>query len=184
MKHDISRLLEAASFAAFKHSEQRRKDLNASPYINHPLKVASVLADVGGTTDVDLLVAALLHDTVEDTNTSMVEIVSRFGDAVGRLVDEVTDDKSLPKERRKELQIEKAPAKSARAKLLKIADKICNVTDLDADSPVDWTRERKFQYLDWSEEVVAGCRGENVTLDEQFDAAVHEARQRLPAGSD
>jgi GTP diphosphokinase / guanosine-3',5'-bis(diphosphate) 3'-diphosphatase len=181
MESDLKRLLCAASFAADKHSAQRRKDVGASPYINHPLAVAALLATEGGVVDADLLVAALLHDTVEDTDTSTAELLQRFGTTVCNLVAEVTDDKSLPKARRKELQIDHAPHKSTAAKQLKIADKICNIRDLNANSPTGWSLERKVEYVDWAERVVAGCRGVNPVLDRLFDATVAEARCRLVA---
>ncbi|MDP6717678.1 MAG: HD domain-containing protein, partial [Pirellulaceae bacterium] len=120
MSNELSHLLLAATFAADKHRDQRRKNADASPYVNHPLAVATVLAIDGGVTDVDLLTAALLHDTVEDTATSNDEIVELFDSEVSDLVNEVTDDKTLPKQRRKQLQIENAPHKSDRAKQLKI----------------------------------------------------------------
>lgn len=172
-------LLRAAAFAAEKHRHQKRKDADASPYINHPLAVAALLAGTGGVTDVELLAAALLHDTVEDTETSHAEICASFGSGIGALVAEVTDDKSLPKARRKQLQIENAPHKSERAKQLKIADKICNVSDIDAISPANWDMERKSLYLDWAMCVIAGCRGVNQALEGLFDQAIAEARERL-----
>jgi guanosine-3',5'-bis(diphosphate) 3'-pyrophosphohydrolase len=179
METGMARLLRAASFAADKHSDQRRKNIGASPYINHPLAVAACLANEVGVTDLELLTAALLHDTVEDTETSLDELTACFGHTVSALVAEVTDDKSLPKARRKELQIEHAPHKSAAAKQLKIADKICNIRDLDTDSPTGWERARKVQYIDWAEHVVAGCRGVNPALDLLFDVTVQAARNRL-----
>jgi guanosine-3',5'-bis(diphosphate) 3'-pyrophosphohydrolase len=179
VSNDLSRLLLAATFAADKHRDQRRKNADASPYINHPLAVATILANDGGVTDVDLLTAALLHDTVEDTATSQHEIRELFGDKVSDLVTEVTDDKSLPKERRKQLQIENASHKSECAKQLKIADKICNVRDIDATSPANWDADRKAQYLEWAVRVVDGCRGVNQALDQLFDRAISEARDRL-----
>jgi guanosine-3',5'-bis(diphosphate) 3'-pyrophosphohydrolase len=179
MTHDLARLLQAATFAADRHRDQHRKDADASPYINHPLAVAARLAGDGGVTDINLLAAALLHDTVEDTTTSLDEISQQFGDEVRQLVAEVTDDKLLPKVHRKELQIENAPHKSDRAKLLKIADKICNVRDIDAASPVGWDQDRKANYLDWAVSVVAGCRGVNPDLERLFDDSITRARQRL-----
>ncbi len=179
METELARLLRAASFAADKHSNQRRKNVEASPYINHPLAVAECLANEVGVTDVVLLSAALLHDTVEDTDTSLDELTACFGTTVSALVAEVTDDKSLPKARRKELQVEHAPHKSVAAKQLKIADKICNIRDLDRDSPAGWDLTRKVQYIDWAERVVAGCRGVNPALDLLFDVTVEAARNRL-----
>jgi guanosine-3',5'-bis(diphosphate) 3'-pyrophosphohydrolase len=123
-------LLRAASFAAHKHRDQRRKDVEASPYINHPIAVATVLAIEGGVTDEPILVAALLHDTVEDTATTFEELEQEFGRDVAELVREMTDDKSLDKDVRKQLQIAHAPAASSPAKQIKIADKICNIRDI------------------------------------------------------
>ena len=161
----IPAILEAAFFAAGKHRDQRRKDSYQSPYINHPLEVAKILAVDGRVTDVELLMAALLHDTVEDTVTSMDELVELFGQRVASLVAEVTDDKSLPKAERKRLQVETAPKKSDAAKQLKIADKICNVRSINRQSPVGWDDERKIQYLNWAQAVVEGCKGVNQDLD-------------------
>jgi (p)ppGpp synthase/HD superfamily hydrolase len=179
LSSDNARLLHAAQFAAERHWEQKRKDVRRTPYINHPIEVAALLADAGGVTDVELLSAALLHDTVEDTETSPEEIGEAFGAAVRTLVAEVTDDKSLPKARRKELQVENGPHKSDRAKQLKLADKICNIRSIDADSPAGWECQRKTEYLDWSVRVIAGCRGVNLALERLFDQTLTAARRRL-----
>jgi guanosine-3',5'-bis(diphosphate) 3'-pyrophosphohydrolase len=172
-------LLQAAAFAAGKHQNQRRKDAEASPYINHPLAVASVLAVEAGVCDGALLVAALLHDTVEDTETTHQELCELFGEAVARLVREVTDDKSLPKHVRKELQVEHAAAASDEAKQLKVADKICNMRDIVGNPPTDWSRQRKVDYLDWADRVVANCRGGNERLDAVYDQVLSGARKAL-----
>ena len=179
MSHDIARLLDAAVFASIRHRDQRRKDVYESPYINHPIAVANVLATEGQVTDVQLLIAALLHDTVEDTGTSAHEVTDGFGAQISSVVAEVTDDKSLRKAERKQRQVEGAPHKSAQAKQLKIADKICNVRDIDVDSPAGWDLDRKQQYLDWADAVVAGCKGVNEHLDRCFDQAVAQSRKRL-----
>jgi guanosine-3',5'-bis(diphosphate) 3'-pyrophosphohydrolase len=176
---DAAELLRAATFAATKHRDQRRKDAGASPYINHPLSVAYVLAFDGGVQDQSILVAALLHDTVEDTETTLDELEEAFGSAVRGIVDEVTDDKSLPKGKRKALQIEHAPLGSTAAKQLKIADKICNIRDIVDCPPADWSDARKAEYLAWTEQVVQGCRGVNPALDAVYDHAIVEARRRL-----
>jgi len=180
MKRNTSRLaaalLKASTFAARKHRDQRRKDAEASPYINHPIEVAEILARIGGVDDITLLQAALLHDTLEDTETSPQELEREFGPAVRSLVEEVTDDKRLPKETRKRLQIEHAPQLSPRAKLLKLADKTCNVRDVTHTPPKDWDARRRAEYLDWAAKVVAGCRGTNRTLEQHFDTLLHEAQ--------
>jgi len=176
---DPATLLRALAFAAERHRRQRRKDAEASPYINHPIAVAAVLADAGHVADEALLVAAVLHDTVEDTETSFDEIAAQFGATVADLVREVSDDKSLPKERRKLLQIEHAAAASARAKQLKIADKICNLRDIASGPPAGWSVARCREYLDWAQAVVTGCRGVNVGLDGAFDEALARADRAL-----
>ncbi|KAJ3350660.1 Guanosine-3',5'-bis(diphosphate) 3'-pyrophosphohydrolase MESH1 [Entophlyctis luteolus] len=158
-------LIDAAAFAAEKHRGQRRKDLAATPYINHPIGVARILAIEGGVEDEFVLAAALLHDTVEDTDTTFEEIDSRFGSTVGRIVREVTDDKSLDKAERKRLQIETAPSKSKEAKLVKLADKIYNLRDLSREAPVGWTQQRVHEYFLWARRVTDGCAGTNTALE-------------------
>lgn len=165
----VARILHAASFAAEKHSKQRRKDIDASPYINHPLALANVLANEGGVSDVDVLCAALLHDTIEDTQTTHPELVRVFGQRIADIVKEVTDDKGLDKDVRKRLQIEHAAKASPQAKLVKLADKICNLRDLLARPPADWSNERKRAYFEWAAAVIAGVRGTNARLEAVFD---------------
>jgi guanosine-3',5'-bis(diphosphate) 3'-pyrophosphohydrolase len=177
--NDIHLLLKAARFSAEKHRDQRRKDGHASPYINHPLQVAETLASIGGVEDVPLLIAALLHDTVEDTGTRPEEIEAEFGAEVLFLVMEVTDDKNLPKPERKRLQVEHAPHKSHRAKQLKLADKICNVNDILRTPPADWSLQRRREYLLWTEQVVEGLRGANPGLEHRYDELLTEGKQAL-----
>ena len=155
----IGVLLKAVAFAADKHRTQRRKDADASPYINHPIALANVLANEGGVTDVVVLSAAVLHDTIEDTNTTAEELTAIFGAKITATVLDVTDDKSLDKHDRKQRQIEHAPHISKEAKLVKLADKICNLRDILAAPPADWSPERKQGYFDWAAKVVAGVRG-------------------------
>ena len=166
---NTGQLLKAIRFSADKHRNQRRKDNAHSPYINHPIDVAQLLWDVGNVRDVSVLLAAILHDTIEDTRTHPDEIRDTFGADVLALVLEVTDDKSLPKQDRKRLQIETAPHKSIGAKLIKLADKGCNIRDLLAMPPENWSLECRCEYLLWSEQVVSGLRGTNPALEEYFD---------------
>jgi len=172
-------LLAAIDFAAKKHCDQRRKDPALSPYINHPIAVASLVAGVGGIANEVTILAAILHDTVEDTDTSLDELEEFFGRDVRDIVAEVTDDKSLPKEERKRLQVEHAPLASDRAKIVKLADKTCNVIDIRNSPPSDWSVERRLDYLTWSAAVVAGCRGANAALEAHFDTELASARLRL-----
>jgi guanosine-3',5'-bis(diphosphate) 3'-pyrophosphohydrolase len=168
-------LLAAISFAAAKHRNQRRKDAEASPYINHPLQLAHVLATEGEVSDLKTLIAAVLHDTVEDTETSYDELVGNFGKKVADVVMEVTDDKLITKEVRKRLQVEHAPHKSKRAALVKLADKTCNLRDVAQNPPASWTVKRKQEYFDWAKKVVDRLPAVNKKLRKAFDAAF-EAR--------
>jgi len=170
--------LEALEFAAIKHQLQRRKGNQQIPYINHPVKVAHLLFKSGEQDDIDLLISALLHDTLEDTDTTEVEILSLFGENVLKIVKEVTDDMALSYNERKQKQIDKAPGLSIQAKKIKIADKICNVNDI-IEYPIDWTFNRKLEYIDWSEKVVEGCRGVNPDLEQMFDHLIQEGRVKL-----
>ena len=176
---DLALLLRAASFSADRHRYQSRKGHDPPPYINHPLEVASILANVGGISDVTTLVAALLHDTVEDTSASPEELETLFGHDVRLLVDEVTDNKKLVKAERKRLQIEHTPTLSVAAKQIKLGDKICNMRDVVENPPTDWSLQRRRDYLDWAELVVAGCRGANEALERHFDEVLAKGRETL-----
>jgi len=168
----MGEFIRAVAFAAEKHRDQRRKDAHASPYINHPLALANVLANEGGIADINVLCAAVLHDTVEDTNTTFEEIDKEFGPSIAALVREMTDDKSLPKQTRKQLQIDHAHQASANAKLIKLADKICNLRDILRSPPAEWDHNRKIEYFSWAENVVAGLRGTHPDLEAEFDAVL------------
>ncbi|MBL7976900.1 MAG: bifunctional (p)ppGpp synthetase/guanosine-3',5'-bis(diphosphate) 3'-pyrophosphohydrolase [Bacteroidetes Order II. Incertae sedis bacterium] len=172
---DNASLFRALSFAAEKHRHQRRKDVAASPYINHPIAVATVLAIEAGLDDPTLLMGAILHDTVEDTETNFEELSFHFGTEVADLVRELTDDKSLPKDIRKRLQVAHAPHRSQKAKCLKMADKICNIRDITEHPPNGWSKERRLAYLDWAHRVVNGCRDADPTLSLLFDEVHQQA---------
>lgn len=174
-----ARLLQALDFAAQMHRNQRRKGADASPYINHPIQVAELLATVGGIDDAATLMAAILHDTIEDTTATREQLESRFGKEVTGLVLELTDDKLIKSDRRKMLQVEHAARLSDRAKAIKIADKTCNVRDIGSKPPPDWSVERRLAYFDWAEQVVAGCRGVNPALEASFDDSVRDSRALL-----
>lgn len=167
----MKQLMTALAFAADKHKNQRRKDAEASPYINHPIALANLLLNEAGVEDQRVLIAAVLHDTIEDTDTTEQELVRHFGKDVADIVLEVTDDKSLPKAERKRLQIEHAAHISRRAKLVKLADKICNLRDIAASPPADWSIERKREYFDWAKSVVDELRGVHPGLEHLFDKA-------------
>lgn len=160
MSNTAAILLATTNFAAIKHKDQRRKDPEGTPYINHPVGVADILAQVG-VSDVEVLQAALLHDTVEDTDTTLDEIESKFGKSVRDIVDQVTDDKEKEKYERKRLQIVHAPHASLQAKLVKLADKLYNLRDLERAAPLGWSQDRKKEYFVWSAKVILGCRGVN-----------------------
>lgn len=176
-------LLDALHFAATRHTGDYRKgpmpDGTRIPYINHPIAVARQLAVVGGVTDADVLCAAVLHDTVEDTPTTNQELEARFGARVAALVAEVTDDPRLKSAERKLVQEREAPTKSPLGKLIRIADKTCNVRDITDTPPVGWEDGRRLRYFDWAERVVGGMRGSNAPLEADFDAALTRGRRTV-----
>lgn len=177
--NNLNKLLEAASFAAKKHRYQKRKGSDGEPYINHPLEVANLLSNVGKVEDYDILIAAILHDTIEDTETTPEELTTRFGKKVCDYVLEVTDNKSLEKQVRKQLQIEHAPHLSEGAKIIKLGDKISNITDVTNNPPHDWSKQRRIEYVEWGEKVVAGLRGANENLEKYFDELSGIAKQKF-----
>lgn len=177
-KFEGARLLKAMRFAAEQHRDHRRKGKTAAPYINHPITVAEELATAGQVTDVELLMAALLHDVVEDTETTIEEVEGLFGERVARIVAEVTDDKSLSKENQRSHTVENIAGKSGEAKLLKLCDLIANVTDVIYHPP-DWNRKRKEGYLDWVAEVLSQLRGTHPSLEETLDIRLEQAKESL-----
>jgi guanosine-3',5'-bis(diphosphate) 3'-pyrophosphohydrolase len=165
----VKRVLAAARFAAEKHARQKRKGANGEPYFNHLVEVAELVAASSENVDVELVMAALLHDTVEDTGVTLQELEERFGSDVAGLVAEVTDDKSLPQEKRKDLQVQNAHKKSERAQVLKLADKISNLRSILSSPPVGWSLERKRQYFEWARQVVSRLSAPNPFLKAEFE---------------
>ena len=176
---DLTRLLLALDFAARKHRDQRRKGSHQAPYINHPIEVARLVATVGGCEELEVLQAAILHDTIEDTDATPEEIERAFGAEVRTLVLEMTDDMSLPSPQRKLVQIDRAASLSPRAKLIKIADKIANVGDIARHPPPDWSAERRKNYFNWTALVVDKVRGTNAALESSYDEVLRQAREIL-----
>jgi GTP diphosphokinase / guanosine-3',5'-bis(diphosphate) 3'-diphosphatase len=169
--YDIGLVIRAVEFAAHKHRMQRRKDSDASPYINHPIALMHVLCIDGGITEPLILAAAALHDTIEDTGTTEKELRTMFGDEIASLVLEMTDDKSLSKAARKHLQIAHAQHMSREAALVKLADKICNLRDVAAKPPTEWSVERRMEYFEWAKAVVDGLPQVSAELLGLFNAA-------------
>jgi len=182
-EEEVSLLLKAVQFSAETHKTQRRKGAEGSPYVNHPIAVAETLWRVGGVRDLPVIIAAILHDTVEDTETTFADIEEHFGPIVRSLVQEVSDDKSLAKLERKLLQIEHAPHLTKGAQQIKLADKISNINDVAFVPPAHWPFERRVDYLAWAEKVVSGLRGCNPRMEELFDETMTRARMRLEAES-
>jgi (p)ppGpp synthase/HD superfamily hydrolase len=171
-------LTDAYDLAARRHCGQSRKGASQAPYVNHVIDVAARVARSSHGPDRVLILAAILHDTVEDTDTTPAEIAERFGPEVAALVMEVTDDMSRPKAARRRAQVLGAPGSSDRAKRLKLADKASNLTAL-AEDPPDWPKARRADYVDWAVAVIAGYRGVDPRLEAEFDEAVARARARL-----
>jgi GTP diphosphokinase / guanosine-3',5'-bis(diphosphate) 3'-diphosphatase len=169
MALDPALVMKATEYAAEQHRGQGRKDEANTPYINHPIALANLLTNYAGITDTNVIVAALLHDTVEDTSTTVEDIEELFGTKIRDIVMEVTDDKSLASPERKRLQIEYAAKISHEAKLVKLADKICNLQDIIERPPVKWSLQRKQEYFDWAKAVIDQLRGTNEKLETLFD---------------
>jgi (p)ppGpp synthase/HD superfamily hydrolase len=176
---DVLLLARAWNFSAERHVNQRRKGKAQEPYVNHLAEVAELVATATDGRDANLVAAAVLHDTVEDTATLLSELASVFSADVANLVAEVTDDKRLSKEERKRRQVEHAAAKSARAKMLKLADKTSNLRSLTKSPPADWSQQRKREYLDWAIEVAKGLPGSNAWLEARFDEAAEQLARTL-----
>lgn len=172
---DMGLVLRAARFAAWKHRDQRRKGKDKEPYINHPLELAHVLWFEGGVDDPVVLAAALLHDTIEDTQTTLQELQGEFGGRVAQIVMEVTDERSLNWRVRKKLQVSRARLSSPEAKQVKLADKICNLRSMVASPPNGWSVDRQRAYFDWAGQVVDQLRGTNPELEQRFDQ-IHKKR--------
>jgi (p)ppGpp synthase/HD superfamily hydrolase len=179
---ELRRVLQAAHFAAEKHRNQRRKGTAGEPYVNHLLEVAELVAGSLSTPDTNLVIAALLHDTIEDTATSRDELVSHFGSDVADLVAEVTDDKSLPKAERKRRQIETAPKKSERAQTIKLADKISNLRAILYSPPADWDYQRKKDYFTWAKKVVYGFTAPDPILKAEFERTLQKFDSVIDSG--
>lgn len=174
----IKDLTRAYDFSAKKHVKQRRKGVKDIPYINHPIEVANLLCHCGEEQNFELLVASVLHDTIEDTNTSEMEVEQLFGAQVASIVMEVTDDMSLCKKVRRKAQVDEAARLSISAKKIKIADKTCNILDM-LTTRFEWTSRMKREYVLWAIEVVNGCVGVNEVLEQEFEKAVAMAKQVL-----
>ncbi len=179
MSDVVVTLMRALNFVARRHRDQRRKGAAAEPYINHLTEVALLVAEATRGRDRLAVLGALLHDTIEDTSTTKEELEVEFGAEIAALVAEVTDDKRLPKQERKRLQIETARHKSRRAKLIKIADKTSNVRSIIESPPVNWDTTRRREYFEWAARVVTGCRGANARLEARFDEAYRRGRRLL-----
>lgn len=169
MAAELVLIFRALDFAARKHKDQRRKNIEETPYINHPIEVAEILVRVGGVYDTNTIAAAILHDTLEDTEATEEELRRLFGAGIAGIVVEVSDDKSLPARQRKQLQVERALSSSEPARLIKLADKICNLRDLTQQPPAGWSSERISEYFDWAKSVVDQLRGTNANLEAMFD---------------
>ena len=178
ISNQMSLVVRAIEFAAKKHRMQRRKDIEASPYINHPIALMHVLCVDAGISDPQVLAAAALHDTIEDTETTEAELKAEFGSEIAAVVAEMTDDKSLPKTERKRLQIEHAWHMSREGTLVKLADKICNLRDIAMTPPAHWSLERQREYFDWAKAVVEKLPQTPGT--EKLTALFNEACARKP----
>ncbi|MDH5473327.1 MAG: HD domain-containing protein [Gammaproteobacteria bacterium] len=169
--NDLKKLMHALEFASRKHKDQRRKDVDASPYINHPISLANILCNEAGITNIDVICGALLHDTVEDTDTTEQELNREFGEKICSIVMDVTDNPEMNRVERKQAQIDHAAHASTEAKLVKLADKISNLRDVAVNAPPSWSLERRQEYFDWAKQVIDQVRGVHPLLESIFDQA-------------
>jgi GTP diphosphokinase / guanosine-3',5'-bis(diphosphate) 3'-diphosphatase len=177
--NEVTLLARAWRVAAEQHVDQRRKGNRAEPYINHLAEVAELVAEATGGSDARLVAAAVLHDTIEDSDMTRAKLERLFGTDVAQLVAEVSDDTSLPRQERKRLQVAHAPRKSARAKILKLADKTSNLRSVTHSPPSEWSLDRRRNYLTWARDVAVGLRGVNSWLEGEFDRAAAELERML-----
>ena len=177
--NNTSLIKKALALATEKHKNHTRLAKKKSPYIAHPIAVRHILSDVGGVEDAEVLAAALLHDTLEDTPTTREELIENFGQMVCSLVEEVSDDKTLPRQTRKDLQIQHAPQLSEGAVLIKLGDKISNVTDITHTPPTNWDSSRRLEYFDWAEKVINNCPKVNTSLEKYFKDSIQKGREKL-----
>ena len=175
----LVQVLKATEFAAQKHQAHRRKGATKRPYIGHCIEVARMIAEIAKSDDPTILSAAILHDTLEDTETTREELVEAFGERITDFVVQVTDDKSLPKKERKKAQIEHAGHLSPGAKLIKLADKISNVRELGDDPPPDKTRKKLLKYFKWARDVVEALGSVNPDLEKEFATVVADAEAKI-----
>ncbi len=176
---DLNLILKALDFAAFKHKYQRRKGDKNLPYINHPIRVAYLISEIGGLDDPIIIASAILHDIIEDTETDLNELEERFGKKIASIVKEVSDNKLLDKKKRKELQIKNASSLSFEATVIRIADKIANIEDIASSPPSGWTLERKLDYLAWAEKVVSSCNNVNERLSSYFFEKLSKIKREI-----
>jgi guanosine-3',5'-bis(diphosphate) 3'-pyrophosphohydrolase len=180
---NIFLLMKALFFASVKHQSHKRNDRNRSPYLNHPVSVAYYLSSCG-ITDPDILCAALLHDTLEKTETTREELLREFGQKILSIVEELTDDPALSKKEQHEAQIRNAPLESHEAKIIKIGDKISNITHLKENSPLDLDSKKKLEYLNWTRQVIDGIRGTNTCLENRYDEQYEKTRKILEGNNE
>jgi guanosine-3',5'-bis(diphosphate) 3'-pyrophosphohydrolase len=178
-EYGLGKILEAITFAVRKHHGQVRKDQRGSPYITHPIAVARVIWQIGGIEDELTLISAILHDTLEDTNTEEDEIREHFGEEVLKVVLEVTDDKTQEKIERKRQQVIHAPDLSKSAKIIKLGDKLVNCRDILQSPPKNWSLSRRKNYIQWASDVVYEIRGTNTDLEDAFDRMLYDAENQL-----
>ncbi len=167
----LSPFFNALAFAAEQHQYQGRGGYKRLPYINHIIKVTQTLIDIGKEKDRPTIIAAILHDVVEDSAITIRDVAGQFGEEVAFIVAELTDDMRLPYDQRKQLQVDKASQLSLAARKIRITDKASNIRDIFS-YPLTWTTEKKRTYVENSIQIVDQIRGTNKALEGYFDEAV------------
>ena len=178
MASELRRLTRALAFAAEAHRNHRRKGASQEPYINHLIEVADLVASVEDG-DVDVLIAALLHDVLEDTGTGYDELAAAFGERVARIVKENSDDMTLPKPERQRVRLAGIGKKSREARLVKFADTISNLRAFAVSPPAGWSNDRRLGYLDSCRNLMDAGRGSNTKIERIFDDTAKAVEQAI-----
>jgi HD domain len=175
---EVRRLTKALAFAAEAHRNHRRKGASQEPYINHLIEVLDLVTSVEDS-DMDVLIAALLHDVLEDTRTGYDELVATFGERVARIVQENSDDMTLPKPERRRARLAGIGKKSREARLVKLADIISNLRAIVISPPAGWSNDRRLGYLESCRNLVDAGRGSNAEIERIFDDTAKEVEEAI-----
>jgi len=161
---DAEAVLGAAIFATEKHKSQVRSNEKKTPYIIHPIEVADLVMKIGHVYDKDVLITALLHDVMDDTQTTYEQITSLYGTKVSSYLEEMTSKQGLSLKEQKKQQIMQAFRQNPSVAIIKLSDKLSNLKTLATSPPPSWSRDRIDQYFQWAQTVIENLPESNQLL--------------------